>query len=385
MSATPNVPLLDINRENAPLREEFLSAIAEVIDSGRYLFGPDVKEFESEIAETCQVKQAVSCASGSDALLLCMMALDIGPGDEVIVPSFTFFASVSCITRVGATPVFVDICPDTFNLDPQCLAAAITPNTRAIIPVHLFGQCAQIDRICQIASEHDLPVIEDAAQAIGAAYHSRPAGSWGLAGCFSFYPTKNLGGMGDGGMLTSGDEAMADRLRLMAGHGMRPRYYHQVVGINSRLDTFQAAVLRIKLRHLAEVIQGRTKIAARYKVLLEEAGLVATEQLTLPAEDPNAYHVWNQFGIRVGEGRRDALRAHLADHGIGSEIYYPVPMHRQECFEFLAVDADSLPETERASAEILNLPIFPTLTEEEQTQVVRTIDSFYRAGAKQAA
>ncbi|MEL6104579.1 MAG: DegT/DnrJ/EryC1/StrS family aminotransferase [Planctomycetota bacterium] len=385
MSATPNVPLLDINRENAPLREEFLEAIAEVIDSGRYLFGPDVKDFESEIAETCQVKHAVSCASGSDALLLSMMALDIGPGDEVIVPSFTFFASVSCITRVGATPVFVDICPDTFNLDPQCLSAAITPNTRAIIPVHLFGQCAQIDRICQIASEHDLPVIEDAAQAIGAAYHSRPAGSWGLAGCFSFYPTKNLGGMGDGGMLTSGDEAMADRLRLMAGHGMRPRYYHQVVGINSRLDTFQAAVLRIKLRHLAEVIQSRTKIAGRYKVLLDEAGLVTTEQVTLPSEDPNAYHVWNQFGIRVGEGRRDALRTHLADHGIGSEIYYPVPMHRQQCFEFLAVDADSLPATERASAEILNLPIFPTLTEEEQAHVVRTIDSFYRAGAKQAA
>ncbi|MEO1527056.1 MAG: DegT/DnrJ/EryC1/StrS family aminotransferase [Planctomycetota bacterium] len=385
MSANPNVPLLDINRDNKPHREEFLSAIAEVLDSGRFLFGPDVKEFEKEIAESCQVPEAVSCASGSDALLLCMMALDIGPGDEVIVPSFTFFASVSCITRLGATPVFVDICPDTFNLDPQCLAGEITAKTRAIIPVHLFGQCAQMDRICQIASEHDLPVIEDAAQAIGAAYHSRPAGSWGLAGCFSFYPTKNLGGMGDGGMLTSGDEAMADRLRLLAGHGMRPRYYHQAVGINSRLDTFQAAVLRVKMRHLAEIIDARSAIAARYKVLLTEAGLVAPDQIVLPTEDPNAYHVWNQFGIRVGEGRRDAMRSHLADNGVGSEIYYPVPMHRQECFEYLMVDSSTLPETERASAEILNLPIFPTLTEEEQVQVVRTIESYYRAGAKLAA
>ena len=191
--------------------------------------------------------------------------------------------------------------------------------------------------------------------------------------------------MGDGGMLTSGDEAMADRLRLLAGHGMRPRYYHQAIGINSRLDTFQAAVLRIKMRHLAEVIDSRAAVAARYKVLLTESGLVGSDQLVLPAEDPSAYHVWNQFGIRVGEGRRDALRAHLADNGVGSEIYYPVPMHRQECFEYLMVDPDSLPETEKASAEILNLPIFPTLTEKEQIQVVRTIASFYQAGAKQAA
>ena len=251
---TQNVPLLDVNRDNKPLRDEFVEAITAVVDSGRFLFGPDVTELENEIAAYSQVENAVGCASGSDALLLALMALDIKAGDEVIVPSFTFFASVSCITRLGATPVFVDICPDTFNVDPQCIADAITENTKAIIPVHLFGQCAQIDRICQIAAEHDIPVIEDAAQAIGAAYHSRPAGSWGVAGCFSFYPTKNLGGMGDGGMLTSNDAALADRLRLLAGHGMRPRYYHQVVGINSRIDTFQAAVLRIKLRHLGDAI-----------------------------------------------------------------------------------------------------------------------------------
>ena len=382
---TQRVPLLDINRDNKPHRDEFVEALAAVVDSGRFLFGPDVVELESEIATYCQVDHAVGCASGSDALLLALMALDIQPGDEVIVPSFTFFASVSCITRLGATPVFVDICPDTFNVDPECIADAITPQTRAIIPVHLFGQCAQIDRICQIASEHDIPVIEDAAQAIGAAYHSRPAGSWGLTGCFSFYPTKNLGGMGDGGMLTSGDAAVADRMRLLAGHGMRPRYYHQAVGINSRLDTFQAAVLRIKLRHLSEAIEARAQIASRYMRLLDNAGMVGPDQIVLPTEDPAAFHVWNQFGIRVGEQRRDALRTHLAERGIGSEIYYPVPMHRQECFQYLNVDGVTLPETERASREILNLPIFPTLTEAEQETVVDAIAAFYRAGAKAAA
>jgi len=381
----PSVPLLDVNRDNAPHRDEFLAALAEVLDSGRFLFGPDVSALEDEIARYSQSEHAVGCASGSDALLLALMALDIKPGDEVIVPSFTFFASVSCITRLGATPVFSDICPDTFNVDPECIADAITSRTKAIIPVHLFGQCAQIDRICQIAAEHDIPVIEDAAQAIGAAYHSRPAGSWGLAGCFSFYPTKNLGAMGDAGMLTSNDDAMADRVRLLAGHGMRPRYYHQAVGINSRIDTFQAAVLRVKLRHLGDAIHSRDSIANRYMDLLTDAGLVGPDQIVPPTVDPNAFHVWNQFGIRVGEGRRDALRAYLSERNIGSEIYYPVPMHRQQCFEYLEVDGNSLPETERASKEILNLPIFPSLTADQQAQVVDAIGGFYQAKAKAAA
>ncbi|WP_436714637.1 DegT/DnrJ/EryC1/StrS family aminotransferase [Roseiconus lacunae] len=385
MTGSTQVPLLDINRDNEPHRDEFVEALTAVVDSGRFLFGPDVVELEKEVASHSQAEHAVGCASGSDALLLSLMALDIGPGDEVIVPSFTFFASVSCITRLGATPVFVDICPDTFNIDPECVADAITDNTRAIIPVHLFGQCAQIDRICQIATEHDIPVIEDAAQAIGAAYHSRPAGSWGLAGCFSFYPTKNLGGMGDGGMLTSNDATFADRLRLLAGHGMRPRYYHQAVGINSRLDTFQAAVLRIKLRHLDDAVESRQQIAARYMNLLCDAGLVGPDQIVLPSVDPNAFHVWNQFGIRVAGGRRDSLRGHLGERGIGSEIYYPVPVHRQECYTHLKVDSASLPETERACAEVLNLPIFPTLTEAEQDRVVEGIAAYYQAGAKIAA
>ena len=228
-------------------------------------------------------------------------------------------------------------------------------------------------------------MIEDAAQAIGAAYHSRPAGSWGLAGCFSFYPTKNLGGMGDGGMLTSGDATFADRLRLLAGHGMRPRYYHQAIGINSRLDTFQAAVLRIKLRHLNRAVDARQRLAERYKAQLIEADVIDPDQVVLPSVDPHAFHVWNQFGIRIGGGRRDSLRQHLSDRGIGSEIYYPIPMHRQECFQYLNVDGSRLIETERASGEILNLPIFPTLTDSEQDQVVEGIAAYYKAGAKIAA
>ena len=380
-----NVPLLDINRDNRPHREEFVEALTKVIDSGRFLFGPDVTELEQEVAACSQVENAVSCASGSDALLLALMALDIGPGDEVIVPSFTFFASVSCITRLGATPVFVDIRPDTYNIDPGKITEAISPRTKAIIAVHLFGQCAEIDRICQIATDRDIPVIEDAAQSIGAAYHSRPAGSWGLVGCFSFYPTKNLGGMGDGGMMTTSDAAMADRLRLFAGHGMRPRYYHRVVGINSRLDTFQAAVLRVKMRHLENAVESRARLAARYNRIFAEQNLVDDDQISLPHVDPNAFHVWNQYSIRVSGGRRDELRQYMAERGVGSEIYYPVPMHQQECFAHLQVDRDRLAETERASREILNLPIFPSLTEAEQSRVVETIAEFYQQGARAAA
>ena len=380
-----NVPLLDINRSNQIHRDEFIEALTEVVDSGRFLFGPDVVALEEEVARYSESDHAIGCASGSDALLLALMALGIGPGDEVIVPSFTFFASVSCITRLGATPIFADIRPDTFNVDVGHMESLITDRTRAVIPVHLFGQCAEIDRICQIAAEHDIPVIEDAAQAIGAAYHSRPAGSWGLVGCFSFYPTKNLGGMGDGGMMTSGDEEMADRLRLFAGHGMRPRYYHQVVGINSRLDTFQAAVLRVKLRHLGDAVEKRSAIAERYNGLLKDHQLVGEDQLTLPFVDPSAFHVWNQYSIRVAGGQRDAMRAHLAEQGVGSEIYYPVPMHQQECFQYLGVDGSLLPQTELAAAEILNLPIFPGLTDSEQERVVDSISSFYHQSARAAA
>lgn len=380
-----SVPLLDVGRGNHPLRQEFLEALGRVIDSGKFFFGPDVEELEKEIAAHSQVAHAIGCASGSDALLLALMALSVGPGDEVIVPSFTFFASVSCITRLGATPVFVDIRRDTFNIDVDKLEAAISPKTRAIIPVHLFGQCAEIDRICQIAGGRDIPVIEDAAQAIGAAYHSRPAGSWGSIGCFSFYPTKNLGGMGDGGMMTTGNDAMADRLRLFAAHGMRPRYHHHVVGINSRLDTFQAAVLRVKMKHLAAGVEARQRNAARYAELFAACGLAGNEQITLPYRDPAAFHVWNQYSIRVNGGRRDELKAHLAEQGIGTEIYYPIPMHRQKCFSDFRISRDGLAQTEAASAEILNLPIYPELRIDEQLRVVETIKRYYGKSARAAA
>ena len=380
-----SVPLLDVGRGNHPLRQEFLEALGRVIDSGKFFFGPDVEELEKEIAAHSQVAHAIGCASGSDALLLALMALSVGPGDEVIVPSFTFFASVSCITRLGATPVFVDIRRDTFNIDADKLEAAISPKTRAIIPVHLFGQCAEIDRICQIAGGRDIPVIEDAAQAIGAAYHSRPAGSWGSIGCFSFYPTKNLGGMGDGGMMTTGNDAMADRLRLFAAHGMRPRYHHHVVGINSRLDTFQAAVLRGKMKHLAAGVDARQRNATRYAELFADCGLAGNEQITLPYRDPAAFHVWNQYSIRVSGGRRDELKAHLAEQGIGTEIYYPIPMHRQKCFSDFRISRDGLAQTEAASAEILNLPIYPELRVDEQLRVVETIKRYYGKSARAAA
>lgn len=385
MNSMPNVPLLDVNRDNAPNRDAYIEALTAVVDSGRFLFGPDVAALETEVAAYSQADNAVGCASGSDALLLALMALNIGPGDEVIVPSFTFFASVSCITRLGATPVFVDIRPDTFNVDVDRIAEAITPRTKAIIPVYLFGQCAQIDRIVQLACQHDLAVIEDAAQAIGAAYHSRPAGSWGLVGCFSFYPTKNLGGMGDGGMMTSCDAGTADRLRLFAGHGMRPRYYHKVVGINSRLDTFQAAVLRVKLAQLPEAIAARCEIADRYDRLFTDAGLIGDDQVTLPYRDPNAFHVWNQYAIRVGGQRRDTLRSFMGENGVSSEIYYPVPVHEQECYRDLPTAKDPLTETHRACGEILNLPIFPSLTESEQERVVETIANYYQQSARVAA
>lgn len=385
MNQPAKVPLLDVNRENAPHREAFIEALAEVVDSGRFLFGPDVTALETEIATFAQAENAVGCASGSDALLLALMSLGIGPGDEVVVPSFTFFATVACVTRLGATPVFVDICPATYNMDPNCFEAAITSKTKVVIPVHLFGQCAEMDRICQIACQNDVVVVEDAAQSIGAAYHSRPAGSWGLMGCFSFYPTKNLGGMGDGGMLTSMDAGTADRLRLFAGHGMRPRYYHQVVGINSRLDSFQAAILRVKLQQLPEAIEGRRQVADRYDRLFAEAGLVDENSLTLPYRDPDAIQVWNQYTLRIAGDARDSLKSHMAEQGVGAEVYYPIPVHKQQCYEHLPTPKDPLQQTVLASREVLQLPMFPSLTMEEQQRVVGSIESFYAAGRHRQA
>jgi dTDP-4-amino-4,6-dideoxygalactose transaminase len=376
------VPLLDLAKTHAALREDLLAALARVVDDGRFLFGPDVVQLEKDVAQLSQAQHGIGCASGSDALLLSLLALGIGPGDEVIVPSFTFFATVSAVVRVGAKPVMVDILPDTYNINPAACEAAITSRTRAIIPVHLFGQCAAMDKICQLGDRHGIAIIEDAAQAIGAAYHSRPAGNWGTIGCFSFYPTKNLGGMGDGGMLTTNDDALADRIRLFAAHGMKPRYYHRVVGINSRLDSFQAAVLRVKFARLGQATQQRKQVAANYDRLFAEQHL--DQRVTLPKVDPAAYHVWNQYGIRVPGGKRDALREHLQQRKIGTEVYYPLPLHKQECFQDVPMKICEMRETERACEEILHLPIYPGLEIDAQSRVVEAIANFY-AVAKRAA
>lgn len=369
-----SVPLLDLGRENGPLEQEVMAAIQHVVQSGRFVLGPEVTQLESRIAKLCGTRHAIGCASGSDALLLALMAVGIEAGDEVIVPSFTFFATASAVYRLGATPIFADIEPDSFNIDPLSVKAAITPKTKAIIPVHLFGQPADTVALRQAVGPN-LAIIEDAAQAIGASMLGKPAGSLGDIGCFSFYPTKNLGGFGDGGMLTTNSDELADRLRLMRGHGMRPRYYHSIVGVNSRLDTLQAVVLNVKLPYVKDWSESRSRNAKRYEQLFAEAGLA--ESIGLPSLDSRGEHVWNQYTVRI-PGRRDAMRTFLSQHNIGSEIYYPVPMHQQECFVGLP-QRTPLPETEKAAQEVLSLPIFPTMTIEEQRTVVYRMAEFMAA------
>lgn len=369
------VPLFDNRRQFEQLESELLAAVDDVCRSGRYIQGPDCQRIEERIAAHCRAPHGIGCASGSDALLLALMALEIGPGDEVIVPSYTFFATASAVSRLGAKPVFVDIDPASFNIDPKAIEPAITAATKAIIPVHLFGQCADAQAIDAVARPRALPVIEDAAQAIGAEYYGRRAGSLGAMGCFSFYPTKNLGCFGDGGLLTTTDSAIADRLRLLRGHGMQPRYFHQTIGINSRLDSIQAAVLNVKLDHLEAWTAARLERATQYAERFAERGL--DRILTLPATLPGRRHVWNQYVVRVPDGKRDALREHLTQARIGTEIYYPVPLHRQACFEYLGYGEGSLKETEQAARETLALPIFPELRNDEQQRVVDEIANFF--------
>jgi dTDP-4-amino-4,6-dideoxygalactose transaminase len=373
-AAVAGVPLLDVNRGFQPIREEILAAIEGVCQSGRFVLGPDCEAFERRAAEYCQAAYAVGCASGSDALLLALMAFGVSAGDEVLLPSYTFFATASAASRLRAKPVFADIEPATFDIDVSQIEALITPRTKAIIPVHLFGQCADMTAINRIARRHNLHVIEDAAQAIGAQWNGCRAGSLAEMGCFSFYPTKNLGGFGDGGLLTTDDADLADRLRRLRTHGMHPRYYHDLVGINSRLDTLQAAVLNVKLNYLDGWTQQRAANAMRYRELFSASKL--DRALVLPAEHGNCRHVWNQYVIRVPDGRRDALRAFLVERKIGTEIYYPVPLHLQKCFADLGYVPGSLPESERAAAETLALPIFPELTLDEQRTVVDAIAEF---------
>ncbi|MEO0529441.1 MAG: DegT/DnrJ/EryC1/StrS family aminotransferase [Planctomycetota bacterium] len=368
------VPLLDINRQNEPLRAEVLSAITEVVDTGAFLKGPAVRDLEAAVAELCGTEHAIGCASGSDAILVALMALGIGPGDEVIVPSFTFFATAGCVSRLGATPVFADLIPETFNIDPADVARRITPATKAILPVHLFGQPADIDALTALAEEHGLPVIEDAAQAIGATYQGRPIGGIGDVGCISFYPTKNLGGMGDGGMITTNDGKLAQRVRVLCDHGQNPRYHHSLVGLNSRLDTMQAAALGVKLKRLGSYAEARQRHAAIYA-----EAFAANPAISVPTEAAGCQSVWNQYTVRVSDGRRDELQKWLAERKIGSAIYYPIPLHLQACFAGLGYQPGDLPHTERAAEEVLSLPVFPELRREEQARVIDAIGAF--AGA----
>jgi dTDP-4-amino-4,6-dideoxygalactose transaminase len=367
------VPLLDLHAQYTPLRQAILDAVTRVCDSQRFIGGPEVEGLERELSETLDVPHAIGLSSGTDAVLAALMALDIGPGDEVITPTYSFFATAGCVVRVGAKPVLVDVEPGTFNIDVDATIAAITPRTKAIIPVHLFGQAAELAPIVEVAQPRGIAVIEDAAQAIGCLYHDRPVGTWGEIGCFSFFPSKNLGAFGDAGFVTTTNAAMAKKLKLIRTHGMEPKYYHHLVGANFRIDAIQAAVLRVKLPHLQSWSDARRANAARYRALFAEAGV---DEVILPVEAPHRTHIYNQFVIRVPG--RDRLKKHLDAAGIGTEIYYPVPFHLQQCFADLGYKPGAFPVAEAASTSSLALPIYPELTPAQQTRVVGAIQNFYR-------
>jgi dTDP-4-amino-4,6-dideoxygalactose transaminase len=377
------VPLLDLKAQHARIRTEVMAALSEVMESQQFILGPQVKQLEAEVAAYSSCRHAVGVSSGTDALLVSLMTECIGPGSEVITTPYSFFATAGCVSRVGAKPVFVDIDPVSFNIDPARIEAAVTPRTRAIIPVHLYGQMAEMDPIMEIAKKRNLAVIEDGAQAIGAEYKGRRAGSVGHYGCFSFFPSKNLGGAGDGGMVTANDDDRAERLRVMRGHGGKPKYYHGVIGGNFRLDTLQAAVLLVKLRHLDDWTAGRQKNADTYRRLFREAGVVVAlsdmrgkKGLVLPDELPGRRHIYNQFVIRVD--RRDDLRARMKEKGIGNEVYYPVPFHMQKCYAGLGHKEGDFPASEAAARESLALPIYPELTDEMIAEVVGVVAGFVR-------
>lgn len=374
MSVEPmTVPLLDLRAQYTPMRSELLAAVTRVCDSQRYIMGPEVEGLEHELAALLGVKHAIGVSSGTDALLAAMMAVGVGPGDEVVTTAYSFFATAGCIARLGAQPVLVDIDPATFNLDPGAVRRAVSVRTKAVVPVHLFGLSADLDPILEATSRQGIAVIEDAAQAVGARYQGRTLGSVGTLGCLSFYPTKNLGAFGDGGLVTTNDPALARRVRLLRNHGAEPKYFHKVIGGNFRLDPIQAAVLRVKAPHLASWTERRRVNAARYKALVERASL--DRIVTLPVEPAGFYHIYNQYVIRAP--RRDALRQHLDGRGIGTEIYYPVPFHLQECFAALGHGKGAFPHSEQAALETLALPIYAELTPAQQEYVVRSIGDFF--------
>jgi dTDP-4-amino-4,6-dideoxygalactose transaminase len=365
------VPLLDLSEQNQSLRPEIEAALGKVLDTNGFILGAEVAALESELAEYCGTKHAIGCASGSDALLLALMALDVGLDDEVITTPYSFFATASAVTRLGAKPVFVDIDPKTYNLDISQIESKINERTKAIQPVHLYGQCADMDDLREISEKYNVPLVEDAAQAIGAEDAGRRAGAMSEIGCFSFYPSKNLGGMGDGGFMTTDSDTLAHKLSALRVHGSFERYYHKWVGLNSRLDGFQGAVLRVKLPHLDAWTDKRKANADYYRTLFTDAGL--NEQIVLPFERENVRHIYNQFVVRIPGGQRDDLKQFLAENEIGTDVYYPVSLHLQECFEYLGYKQGEFPESEKASAETLALPIYPELKRQQQEYVVQKI------------
>jgi dTDP-4-amino-4,6-dideoxygalactose transaminase len=363
------VPLLDTVAQYASLKEEIQQAMNQVLESGSYIMGPAVKQFEEAVAKYCGVKHAIGVANGTDALLLTLDALGIGNGDEVITSPFTFFASAEVISQVGAVPVFIDIEPDTYNIDSAKLEAAITPKTKAIMPVHIFGQPVQMDVVMELAKKYGLHVIEDACQAMGSAHRHRPIGSIGTAGCFSFFPTKNLGGFGDGGMIITNDDELAGKIRILRVHGSNPKYYHSMIGYNSRLDSLQAAMLKVKLPHLDDWNRKR-----RQKALVYTAEL-RTTPLQLPVESDDMYPIYHLYIIQTEH--RDALLQHLSNHGVSSGIYYPVPLHRQEVYQSLGYEPGRLPVAEQAALGTMALPLYPEMTEDDQAYVIAVVHDFF--------
>jgi len=368
------VPLLDLQAQHRQIRDEVLKEVVRVVDSQRFILGDDVKKLEDELAAYCSSRYAIGCASGSDALVLALMALDIKPGDEVLTTPYSFFATAGSVSRVGATPVFVDVEEHTFNIDAARIAAALAahPKVRAIVPVHLFGGCADMDPVMELADERGIAVIEDAAQSIGSEYKGQRAGSIGRIGCFSFFPSKNLGAYGDGGLVTTNDAVLAERLTALREHGSKKKYFYEWIGFNSRLDALQAAVLRVKFRYLDGWTEGRQRNADLYRARF---GQLPTPVLAPGATSYQPRHIYNQFVIRAE--RRDALQAYLRDHGIGSEIYYPLPLHLQQCYAILGHHAGDFPVSEKLAAESLALPIHSELREEDIEYVCQTVNSFY--------
>jgi dTDP-4-amino-4,6-dideoxygalactose transaminase len=372
------IPMLDLKRNYARIRQEITDAVTEVLESQAFILGPEVSAFEDDCSAYLDGARAIGCASGTDALVLALMALDVGPGDEVITTPYSFFATVSCITRLGAVPVFADVDPVTYNIDLQQVLSRLTPKTKAVLPVHLFGQMAPMEEIADELERRGVAIVEDAAQAFGSWRKIRGdivrAGTFGAVGCYSFFPTKNLGGYGDGGMLATNDDRLADRLRKLRVHGAGTTYFHDEVGLNSRLDSLQAAILRVRLRHLEEWNEERRVIADRYRLLFAERDLL--DLVHPPVELDGNYHIYHQYAPRVQD--RDALEAFLEAEGIGCRVYYPLSLHRQKCFAFLGYGAGDCPVSEQLSRETLALPIFPELTADEQIRIADAIARFYR-------